>query len=214
LLSAGTGVALAIACAVLALVLINVWNFMDGIDGLAASQALLVALGCALLAGWGGDAWLPIALAAACVGFLPFNLPRARIFLGDVGSGALGYVLAVLVATQAARDPEKGLLLLIPLSAFLVDATLTLAGRVLRRERWWLPHTQHAYQVWARRCGRHGLVTTAYATWTLLMLLNLMLAATARLSAVKMLVLAACYVAGAMTWMSLQRRSHPPGDRE
>ena len=206
--------ALAIAGALLALVLTNVWNFMDGIDGLAASQALLVALGCAMLAGRGSDTWLSLALAAACAGFLPFNLPRARIFLGDVGSGALGYLLAVLVAGRSVHDPEAGLLLLIPLCAFLVDATLTLGRRVLRGERWWLPHTQHAYQAWARRCGRHGQVTAAYGAWTSLMLLNLAFTATARDSPVKMLVLAACYAAGATIWMSLQRMSHPPGDRE
>lgn len=210
--AAGAGLVVVIASALLAVVLINVWNFMDGIDGLAASQALLVALGCALLAGKGGAAWLPLALAAACAGFLPFNLPRARIFLGDVGSGALGYLLAVLVTAQAAREPQGALLLLIPLSAFLVDATLTLGRRVLRRERWWLPHTQHAYQAWARRCGGHAKVTLAYAMWSVVMLLNLAWAATVRASAVKMLVLAACYAAGAMTWMSLQRTSH--GDRE
>ena len=212
--ASGGAIAIAAAGALLALVLINVWNFMDGIDGLAASQALLVALGCAMLAGNGGEAWLPLALAAACAGFLPFNLPRARIFLGDVGSGSLGYLLAVLVARQSVPDPETGLLLLIPLSAFLVDATLTLARRVLRGEHWWLPHTQHAYQAWVRRCGRHGRVTAAYAAWTSVMLLNLALTITTRGSTVKMLVLAACYAAGAMTWMSLQRKSHPPGDRE
>ena len=77
-------------------VLVNVWNFMDGIDGLAASQAALCAAALTLLVagGWG---LLAVVLCATCVGFLPFNLPRARIFLGDVGSGALGYVLAALV---------------------------------------------------------------------------------------------------------------------
>lgn len=214
LFSAGAGIALTVAAALLALVLTNVWNFMDGIDGLAASQALLVALGCVLLAGGQGEGWLPLALATACAGFLPFNLPRARIFLGDVGSGALGYLLAVLVAAQSAHRLEDGVLLLIPLSAFLIDATLTLARRVFRGERWWLPHTQHAYQAWARRCGRHGRVTAAYGAWTLLMLLNLAWASTAHVPAVKMLALAGCYLAGTMTWMSLQRAPHPPGDRE
>jgi UDP-N-acetylmuramyl pentapeptide phosphotransferase/UDP-N-acetylglucosamine-1-phosphate transferase len=212
--AAGSDGTLALASALLALVLVNVWNFMDGIDGLATSQAFLVALGCLLLAGRGGGAWLPLALAAACAGFLPFNLPRARIFLGDVGSGTLGYLLAVLVAAQATRDSGSSLLLLIPLSAFLVDATLTLARRVLRGERWWLPHTQHAYQAWTRRCGSHGRVTAAYATWTALTLLNMALAAIAHTSTVKMLALAACYLVGAMTWMALQRTPHPPGDRE
>ena len=151
----------------LALVLTNVWNFMDGIDGLAASQALLAALGYAAWAAGGPIAALAIALVAACLGFLPFNLPRARIFLGDVGSGALGYVLAALASVLAARDGTHAAVLLLPLSAFLLDASLTLAGRIVRRERWWLPHRGHAYQLWAQRIGRHGGVTLAYAGWTL-----------------------------------------------
>lgn len=147
---------------VLALVLVNVWNFMDGIDGLAGSQALVASAAYALFAGSGPVAWLGVALAAACAGFLPFNLPRARIFLGDVGSGALGYLLAALVALLlpiAGRTAAP--LLLLPLLAFGVDASLTLARRLLRGERWWEPHVQHAYQAQARRRG-HGVVTAGY----------------------------------------------------
>jgi UDP-N-acetylmuramyl pentapeptide phosphotransferase/UDP-N-acetylglucosamine-1-phosphate transferase len=101
-------------------------------------------------------------LAAACAGFLPFNLPRARIFLGDVGSGTLGYLLATLVALSlpiAGRTAAP--LLLLPLLAFGVDASLTLARRMLRGERWWEPHVQHAYQAQARRRG-HAAVTAGY----------------------------------------------------
>jgi UDP-N-acetylmuramyl pentapeptide phosphotransferase/UDP-N-acetylglucosamine-1-phosphate transferase len=172
-----------------------------------------VALGCALFAGNTTVAWVALALAAACAGFLPFNLPPARIFLGDVGSGALGYLLAALAAFALARDPWKGSLLLLPLSAFLTDATLTLGRRVLRGERWWLPHTQHAYQQWMRRQGSHGRVSAAYAAWTALMLVNAKLASSSG-STGKMLALAACYLAGATTWTWLQRTPHPFGDRE
>ena len=211
--AAGASPALVVAGVVLALALTNVWNFMDGIDGLAASQALLVGLGGVLLAWGGAGAWLPLALAAACAGFLPFNLPPARIFLGDVGSGALGYLLAALLACTALRDPPGALLLMMPLSAFLVDASLTLARRVLAGERWWLPHTQHAYQRWVQHCGRHGVVTAAYAAWTLVMLLNLRLASGGS-SLVKMLALSGCYLGGAITWMWLQRTPPLPGDME
>ena len=162
-----------------AMVLANVWNFMDGIDGLAASQALIAAAAYALLPGPGALGLLALALGAACLGFLPFNLPRARIFLGDVGSGTLGYALAVLVAWLALgeRSP-RALLLLLPLSAFLVDASLTLAARIAGRQRWWLPHTEHAYQHWARRSG-HGRVTLAYACWTALACLGMLAGRTA-----------------------------------
>lgn len=160
--AAGTGAMVAGSGFVLALVLVNVWNFMDGIDGLAGSQALVASMAYALFAGSGPVAWLGVALAAACAGFLPFNLPRARIFLGDVGSGALGYLLATLVALSlpiAGRTAAP--LLLLPLLAFGVDASLTLARRLLRGERWWEPHVQHAYQAQARRRG-HGAVTAGY----------------------------------------------------
>jgi len=149
---------------VAALVLVNVWNFMDGIDGIAAVQALVVAVGWALLAGEGPVLWIGLALAAGVAGFLPFNFPRARIFLGDVGSGALGYALAALLATGGQGQPSAARLLwLLPLLPFLLDASLTLLARMVAREAWWQPHVQHAYQAWARRLGSHVPVTLAYA---------------------------------------------------
>lgn len=155
-----------------AVVLTNVWNFMDGIDGLAASQAALVAAAWALFAGQGPVFWLGLALAAGLCGFLPFNLPRARIFLGDVGSGALGYALAGLLALAAlGRDPGQRVWLTLPLLPFLVDASLTLSARIVRGEAWWRPHVQHAYQAWARATGSHPRVTAAYAFATLLAVL-------------------------------------------
>ena len=147
-------------------VLVNVWNFMDGIDGLATSQALIAAAAFAWLAL--AVAVPALALVAACAGFLPFNFPRARIFLGDVGSGTLGFALAALVALAA---PGMGLpgamLLLLPLSAFLVDASLTLASRVAAGERWWQPHVRHAYQRWVRAGRSHTYVTGVYATFSI-----------------------------------------------
>ena len=152
---------------VLALSLVNIWNFMDGIDGLAASQAGLVALGYALFAGSGPAMWLGLALLAACAGFLPFNLPKARIFLGDVGSGALGFALAALLSMLLLEpDWQRAPVLLLPLCAFVVDATLTLGARMVRGDRWWMPHTQHAYQRWTLSVGRHGMATGAYSGWT------------------------------------------------
>ena len=156
----------ALLALVLVPVLVNVWNFMDGIDGLASSQAMLAAAVCA----WLVPAVAPLALAllVATAAFLPFNFPRARIFLGDVGSGTLGFALAALLAWVA---PDLGvprfLLLLLPLSAFLVDASLTLASRVLAGERWWQPHVSHLYQRWTRAGRSHVFVTAIYATFTI-----------------------------------------------
>jgi len=164
---AGGGLAASLYVFALTMILVNVWNFMDGIDGLAASQGVLVALLLALAAPGGSPAaWLGWALASACAGFLPFNFPRARIFLGDVGSGALGYALAALVALGL-RGGSAQLWVLLPLSAFLLDATLTLGARIVRGERWWTPHVQHLYQRLARHWQGHRRVTYLYAGWTL-----------------------------------------------
>jgi len=179
LLAHGAAPALAVGAAILALVLVNVWNFMDGINGLAASQAVLVALAYAVVAGGPAVDWLATALAVAALGFLPFNFPTARVFLGDVGSGAIGFALACVAALAWPGLPEAAgkWLLLLPLATFGVDAGLTLASRILDGQRWWEAHVTHAFQRWARRSG-HGLVTLAYAAWTLLgVALMLLLAA-------------------------------------
>lgn len=161
----------AIVVGVLALGLVNVWNFMDGINGLASTQAILVALGGVLLGLTGNGALLAWILAMACLGFLPLNFPRARIFLGDVGSGALGFLVACLLALAPAPEPVPMLLWLLPLSAFLIDAALTLLSRIIRREQWWSPHVQHVYQRCVQAGHGHAVVTGAYAAWTLLSIL-------------------------------------------
>lgn len=188
---------------VAAMVLTNVWNFMDGINGLAASQAALVGAGIAVLAGgsWG---LLGFALVAACLGFLPFNFPRARIFLGDVGSGAIGFTVAALAGVAGARLGERWWLLLLPLSVFLVDASLTLLRRLLRGERWWTPHTQHAYQAWARRIG-HTRVTLAFAGVTALALLSgYCLASQSSVTFIASITVA-WYTCCAFLWLRLQK---------
>jgi UDP-N-acetylmuramyl pentapeptide phosphotransferase/UDP-N-acetylglucosamine-1-phosphate transferase len=208
-LGAGTGRA---ACGFgLALVLVNVWNFMDGIDGLAASQALLAALGYALFAAAGSPvAWLALGLVAACAGFLPFNLPKARIFLGDVGSGALGYLLAALASLLLARIPwEQAPLLLLPLLAFGIDSGLTLGRRLLRGERWWQPHVQHAYQRWARARG-HGRVAMAYFTWSALALAVMFAGRTRSFAFIMVAVGISCLAATAI-WWRLQSMESPAG---
>lgn len=183
--------------------LTNVWNFMDGINGIAATQAICVA-GAALLGGLDGWGMVALAVAAGCIGFLPFNFPRARIFMGDVGSGALGFALGVLVVTAISRKVEANMaLMLMALSAFLLDAGLTLARRVVRSEQWWTPHTQHAYQVCARRWG-HVRVTMSYCAWTVVSVLIARRIAPESW-AVTGSVIAAWYISGAALWLWLQR---------
>ena len=203
-LAQGGSTSLAVVAFCVALVLVNVWNFMDGIDGLAASQAALVALGYAAYSMSGPLAWLALALSAACAGFLPFNLPRARIFLGDVGSGALGFALAILLVGLAGQQGTASPVLLLPLSAFLIDATLTLTTRMFRGERWWQAHVQHAYQQWAQRTGRHGVVTAAYAGWTLAAVAIMLLTRTAGLAMITAIVVA-WYAVGSIAWLRLRQ---------
>lgn len=193
-----------------AMVLVNVWNFMDGIDGLAASQAAIVALAYGVSAGHGVVSSLGFALAAACLGFMPFNLPKARIFLGDVGSGSLGYALAALATWLALQDWDRAPALLLPLSAFGIDASLTLAMRIVRRQRWWLPHTEHSYQHWAGRIDRHGAVALAYAGWTVAASV-LMLVARPAGPAFMMGSLVATSVSGMAAWAWLRRTTRRTG---
>lgn len=195
---------LALAAFVLSIGLTNVWNFMDGIDGLAASQAALFA-GAAAVWLQGPAQWLALALCAACCGFLPFNFPRARIFLGDVGSGALGYAIAALCVAVAAEASPGWPLSLLPLAAFLVDAALTLVGRMLRGERWWTPHVTHAYQIWARRVG-HVPVTWGYGLWTATAVALWWLFRAENAVFITM-VLLSWYTLSGLAWRSLRRES-------
>jgi UDP-N-acetylmuramyl pentapeptide phosphotransferase/UDP-N-acetylglucosamine-1-phosphate transferase len=188
-----------------ALVLVNVWNFMDGIDGLAATQAVLVAAAFAFVTGSSLAIHLGLALIASTFGFLPFNFPRARIFLGDVGSGMLGFASALMLGLFLDAKPVSAWpLAILPLSAFLLDAGLTLFTRMLRGERWWTPHVEHAYQRWARRAGRHSPVTAAYAVWTLLLSVGMVLSSGKDHREMAMAV-AVCLVTGCALWCWLRR---------
>jgi UDP-N-acetylmuramyl pentapeptide phosphotransferase/UDP-N-acetylglucosamine-1-phosphate transferase len=190
-----------------ALILVNIWNFMDGIDGLAASQAVLAAAAFAALTASPLAIHLGLALIASSLGFLPFNFPRAKIFLGDVGSGALGFALALMLGLSLDAMPLAAWpLTLLPLSAFLLDASLTLATRMFRGERWWMPHVEHAYQRWARYAGRHTPVTAGYAVWSLLMCFGMAILWKSDSSWIGMTVVA-CLTLGWWFWHWLRRRT-------
>lgn len=151
------------ALAVVALVAaINIFNFMDGIDGLAASEATFIAVAVlAFGAGAHGSAGAALVFAAACGGFLVWNWPPARIFMGDVGSGFIGFAVGVLIiaaARQQAAAPFVGMILG---GVFIVDATVTLLRRLVRGERLHQAHRTHAYQWLARRWNSHRYVTLA-----------------------------------------------------
>lgn len=163
----GTFAGIALAWA-LAVALVNAWNFMDGSNGLAASQALLVGAATLLICGVSSPAgWLGLATAVACLGFLPFNVPVARLFLGDVGSFALGYAVAAMLLMAGGGGGPAWALFLLP-SAMIADSGLTLLRRLRRGERFWLAHREHLYQRAVLSGCSHVQVCLAYAAWTAL----------------------------------------------
>ena len=127
---------------------INLYNFMDGIDGITSIETVAIGLGIvavASLAGNNAAAAMPaLALAAGALGFLRWNWPRASIFLGDVGSVPLGFVAGWLLLVLATHG-EWVAALILPLY-YLADATVTLLRRIARGERFWQAHRAHFYQ--------------------------------------------------------------------
>jgi Fuc2NAc and GlcNAc transferase len=154
---------------------INLFNFMDGIDGLAGTEAAYIGIGAAWLMSLvltePGVTNASLLLFAASLGFLLWNWPPAKIFMGDVGSGYLGFVIAVL-AVASARERAPLMFVWIILGAmFLIDAIVTLLRRLIRGERIYEAHRTHAYQWLARRFGRHLPVTLLYLAVNVLWLL-------------------------------------------
>lgn len=155
--------------------LINLTNFMDGIDGIASVETVTVSLGGVLLYllyGSQGNHWVaPLILAAAALGFLVWNWPPARIFMGDAGSGFLGLMLAAFSLQAAWLAPPLLWSWVILLGVFIVDATVTLVRRMLRGDRFYQAHRSHAYQHAAVRWAAHKPVTVAVGAINLCWLL-------------------------------------------
>lgn len=158
---------LAFVCNFLAVVgvvwVLNLFNFMDGIDGIAGSEALFVMIAGGCLAyletSSGNDYAAAWVIAAAALGFLVWNWPPAKIFMGDVGSGFLGYVVAVLALASARENSVMLFVWLILGGVFFVDATVTLLRRLIGGERVYEAHRSHAYQRLSRRWSSHLRVT-------------------------------------------------------
>jgi len=178
-LSSPASISLATAVQVFAVLgivwMLNLFNFMDGIDGIAASEATFVSWGGAfVLLSTGGSLGLAataVALGAACLGFLIWNWPPAKIFMGDVGSGYLGYVIGVMTLASVHESGVTLWVWLVLGAVFFVDATLTLLRRLCRGERVYEAHRSHAYQWLARRWNSHRRVTLSVLTINLLWLL-------------------------------------------
>lgn len=171
--------------------LTNLYNFMDGIDGIAATEAIFVAATAALLLGLHGApgvALLCLLIGMASTGFLFWNWPPAKLFMGDVGSGFLGYCFAVLaIAGENSGALPLGVWLLL-LALFIADASYTLLARLLRGERVYEAHREHAYQYLVRRSGSHRRVTLGWILLNLLLILPLALLASFKTDITPLLV--------------------------
>ena len=144
--------------------LVNLYNFMDGSDGLAAVQAICTGLMAAMLfwiSGGHGLAMISLVVVFASAGFLNWNWPPARIFMGDVGSCLTGFIFAGLAVYGDKSSEVSWVIWFILLSVFIMDATLTLLKRMLTGEQWYSAHRGHAYQRVIQLGVSHSLLAKA-----------------------------------------------------
>ena len=190
--------------------MVNLHNFMDGADGLASQQAVVQG-GLYALLFWQSDqpelAIVALGLVAVALGFLRFNRPPASLFMGDSGSLLIGGLVAWF-ALAALQTGAAGLLLCLLISSlFVVDSTLTLLRRLAKRQPWYTPHREHAYQVLLARGASHGKVLTIYVS------INLGLVVPACVAAMRFPVWQGWIVSGVMivliaAWVFVQRNRH------
>jgi Fuc2NAc and GlcNAc transferase len=151
----------------------NLYNFMDGVDGLAGSEGLFVALAASAalwLTGEPNTAIMLLFLAASIAGFTYFNWPPAKIFMGDAGSGFLGYIFSVLALYTANTSKLPIIFWFIVLGIFICDATFTLLYRMLQGKKWYAAHREHAYQQLISRGASHSKVTLSILTMNVVLI--------------------------------------------
>jgi len=154
--------------------LLNLYNFMDGINGIASVEAITITVSMAILyfilniSLNSESLWL---MAACVFGFLLWNFPKAKIFMGDACSGFLGLTLGILALIALKENLALFCAWIICMGVFVVDATYTLVKRVLSGYKMYDAHRSHSYQILARKWGSHTPVTLAVAAINLLWLL-------------------------------------------
>jgi len=144
-----------VVCVIWQVGMANLFNFMDGIDGLAAGEGLIVSFFFAIVQFIKGDhylAYLALVLSVGCLGFLAFNFPPAKVFMGDVGSVSIGFILAGLAILSVKRDPSLATAMVMPLLAanFIFDTGITLIKRAWKGENLFQAHRSHIYQRFAQ----------------------------------------------------------------
>lgn len=161
--------------------MLNLYNFMDGIDALAGVEAVTVC-GAGAFISWffaSADSYIALSLSIAAAGFLLWNTPPARIFMGDIGSAFVGAMLAALVLKTAVDTPSLLWSWLILPGVFIVDATWTLLVRFATGQAVSEGHRSHAYQLAARRFSSHGKISIAVGVINLVWLFPIALWAAA-----------------------------------
>ena len=137
--------------------MLNLFNFMDGTDGYAALEGIFISItGGVLLILAQSAFWVwPFALAISLLGFLPWNLPTAKVFMGDVGSSFIGFFIACIALLSHQENTISIWIWLILSGVFAVDATVTLLRRLILGNRYSDAHRTHAYQLITRKYGNH-----------------------------------------------------------
>ena len=146
--------------------LLNLYNFMDGINGIASIEAITVTVSMAmlyLLLNVGLNHQILLLLAACVLGFLLWNFPKAKIFMGDACSGFLGLILGILALIALKENLALFCAWIICLGLFVVDATYTLIKRVLNGYKMYDAHRSHSYQILSRKLNSHTPVTWGVA---------------------------------------------------
>jgi UDP-GlcNAc:undecaprenyl-phosphate GlcNAc-1-phosphate transferase len=157
------------------LAVVSFYNFMDGIDGLAVGVGVIVTAFLAYIAWEVGNSnilILSVLLGSGCLGFVCYNFPPAKVFMGDVGSTFIGYTLAVLALMGNQSEKSGYIPFLVPvllLGTFLFDTTVTLGRRILRREKWYLSHREHYYQKMTKLGFSHLQITLSEYSVTFLL---------------------------------------------
>ena len=186
---------------------INLYNFMDGIDGIATLQAMSVALVIAGLCYWQHQpqlAQLCGILAAVMAGFLFWNFPQSRVFMGDAGSGALGTIFVLLMVLVAASSQALLWACIIMMSVFILDASWTLAVRLMTGQKIWTAHKLHAYQILSRRWQSHSKVSLLVSSYNLIWLAPIASFYVADLLSLTIAIALAC---GPVLWVCYRLRA-------
>ncbi len=187
--------------------LINLYNFMDGSNGLAGLQCTFVLL---LLAWLCSDVGAPeltkvaLVVAAAVIGFLPLNWPQAKLFMGDAGSAMLGGLIGALLVFAVSTEILSVAVALLITATFAADATYTLVYRWWSGQRWYTPHRQHAYQKLIRMGMTHMQVSIIYLAVNILVILPAAYWAQQR-PQLQIALLVGVYVVLALLWWSIHQ---------